>query len=91
MVLEEYPVELAIFEDKLNAVQAKIDNSDTVTRDAKVLLKSTHLHLGVSQRAWRMISCMDPSLEVELESEMVTGVSRQVYAFRPCRSICFRR
>ena len=63
-VLEEHPAELDIFEDKLNAAQAKID---TLTCDAKVLLKSTLLHLGVSQGAWRMISYTDNALEVELE------------------------
>lgn len=67
LVSEEYPVELAHFEDKLNVVQTKIDNSDTVTRDAKTLLKSMLLHLGVSQGAWRIISYMDTAPEFELE------------------------
>ena len=64
LVLEECPVELAHFEDKLNVVQTKINNSDTVTRNAKALLKSMLLHLGVSQGAW---SYMDTAPEVELE------------------------
>ena len=46
--LEGYPVEPGIFENRLKALQAKIDNNDTLTPDPKVLLKSTLLHLGVS-------------------------------------------
>ena len=53
------------FEDKLKAVQAKIGNSDALTRDAKVLLESTLLHLGVCQGAWRMISYMDDVPDVD--------------------------
>ena len=65
-ILEEYPVEPAIFGDKLNAVQAKVRNSD-LTHDAKVLLESTLNHLGICEGAWRMINFMDDATEVKLE------------------------
>ena len=76
---EEYPVELAIFEEKLNA---KIDNSDTVTRDARALLKSTLLHLVVSQGAWRMIGYMNTAPVVELE-KLVDHI--RIAVLIPCR------
>ena len=65
-ILEEYPVEPAIFGDKLKAVQAKVQNSD-LTHDTKVLLGSTLHHLGICEGAWRMINFMDDATEDKLE------------------------
>ena len=65
-ILEEYPVEPAIFVDQLKAVQAKVQNSD-LTHGAKVLLGSTLHHLGICEGAWRMMSFMEDTTEAKLE------------------------